>query len=86
MIILIELARGTHLLFSLYVFSHTVPFYHFPSGSGCLSSHCPDKAEGWLLTEDQSSGRTLRHSQDRTAQAELQQNSPEMAEVKHSSR
>lgn len=43
-IILIELARGTHLLFSRYAFSHAVPFYHFPLGSGCLSSHCPDKA------------------------------------------
>lgn len=43
-IILIELARGMHLLFSIYAFSHIVPFYHLPSGSGCLISHCLDKA------------------------------------------
>lgn len=42
--ILMELARGTHLLFSLYAFSHVVPFYHLPSGFGCFVSHCPDTA------------------------------------------
>lgn len=43
-VIILELARGMHLLFSLYAFSHIVPLYHLPSGSGCLTSHCPDKA------------------------------------------
>lgn len=31
-IILMGLARGTHLLSSLYAFSHVVPFYHLPWG------------------------------------------------------
>lgn len=43
-IILVELARGTHLLFSLYAFSHIVPFHHLPSGFGWFISHCLDKA------------------------------------------
>lgn len=43
-IILTELARGTHLLLSLYAFSHTVPFYHLPLGCGWFISHCLDTA------------------------------------------
>lgn len=44
-----ELARGTHLLLSLYAFSHTVPFYHLPSGCGWFISHCFDTAHGARL-------------------------------------
>lgn len=58
--IILELARGMHLLFSLYAVSHIVPLYHLPSGSGCLSSHCPDKArDARLLAEDRSPAECL---------------------------
>lgn len=48
-VILTELAAGTHLLLSLYAFSHTVPFYHFPLGWGRFISHCLDTARSARL-------------------------------------
>lgn len=72
-IILMELARGTHLLFSLYAFSHVVPFYHLPSGFGCFISHCLDKAwDAWLPAEDEPHTEPGHHWQwhwDRLAKA-----------------
>lgn len=48
-VILTELAAGTHLLLSLYAFSHTVPFYHLPLGWGRFISHCLDTARSARL-------------------------------------